>query len=91
MRILVSYDIVNDKRRTTLAKRLCDFGKRVQYSVFEGDLTDEQIKAMLKKILPYINKKEDSLRVYKLCQNCVNSIKSFGVKKGWEEEDVIVV
>ena len=91
MRLIISYDIVDDKRRTILAKRLLDFAKRVQYSVFEGDLTDEQIKAMLKKILPYINEKEDSLRVYKLCQKCVDNIKSFGVKKGWEEDDVIVI
>ena len=91
MRLIISYDIVDDKRRTILAKRLLDFAKRVQYSVFEGDLTDEQIKAMLKKILPYINEKEDSLRVYKLCQKCVDNIKSFGVKNGWEEDDVIVI
>ena len=91
MLIIISYDIVDDKRRTILAKKLLDFGKRVQYSVFEGDLNNEQIKTMLKKILPYINKKEDSLRIYKLCKNCVGSIRSYGVKKGWVEDDIIVV
>ena len=91
MLVIISYDIVDDKRRTILAKKLLDYAKRVQYSVFEGDLTNEQIKIMTKKILPYINKKEDSLRIYKICQTCVENIKSYGVKKGWVEEDVIVV
>ena len=91
MRFIVSYDIVDDKRRTKLAKKLCHFGKRVQFSVFEGNLSNEQLKTMEQKILPYINKKEDSLRIYKLCQNCVDSIKSYGIKKGWEEDDVIVI
>ena len=62
MLMIVSYDIVDDKRRTKLAKRLCDFGKRVQYSVFECDLSKEQLKKMIneadketktKKIMAY--------------------------------------
>lgn len=91
MLVIISYDIVDDKRRTILSKKLLDFAKRVQYSVFEGDLSNEQIKTMQNKILPHINKKEDSLRIYKLCQSCVESIQSYGVKKGWVEDDVIVI
>jgi len=41
---VVSYDIVDDKRRTKLAKKLCDFGKRVQYSVFECDLDEDSLR-----------------------------------------------
>ena len=91
MRLIISYDIIDDKRRTKLAKKLCDYGKRVQYSVFEADLTAEQMGKMLKIILPFVDEEEDSLRVYRLCANCVEDIKSYGVKKGWEEDDVIVV
>ena len=91
MRVIISYDIIDDKRRTKLAKKLCDFGKRVQYSVFEADLTQKQIKQMLNKILPLINKEEDSLRIYKLCADCVSQIESYGIKKGWDEDDVIII
>ena len=63
MLIIVSYDIVDDKRRTKLAKKLCDFGKRVQYSVFECDLSKEQLKDMTQKALKQINLEEDSLRI----------------------------
>ena len=35
MHYTVAYDITDDKRRNKVAKILKDFGKRVQYSVFE--------------------------------------------------------
>lgn len=42
MLYLISYDIAVDKRRTKIAKLLEGFGQRVQYSVFECDLTTKQ-------------------------------------------------
>lgn len=88
---IVSYDIVEDKRRTKLAKRLCDFGKRVQYSVFECDLTKEQLNKMIKIALTIIEQEKDSLRIYQLCQTCNDKILSYGIKKGWEEDEIVVV
>lgn len=35
--VIVSYDISNDKLRTSFAKYLSRFGHRIQYSVFEID------------------------------------------------------
>lgn len=91
MLYIVSYDIVKDKQRTKLAKQLSNFGVRVQFSVFECELDKEQYREMTKKILKLIDKKKDSVRVYQLCQNCKEEIASYGIKKGWEEKDVIVV
>lgn len=91
MLILVSYDIIDDKRRTKLAKKLCDFGKRVQYSVFECNLKKHELEEMTKMALAIIEQDKDSLRIYKLCQACESEIMSYGVKKGWEEDDVIIV
>lgn len=90
MLLVVSYDIVDTKKRTKLAKKLLNFGARVQYSVFECDLSKKQLQAMKEQILPYVDPEEDSLRIYKLCEACAPLIESFGVKKGWEEQDVIV-
>jgi CRISPR-associated protein Cas2 len=47
MLIVVSYDILNDSRRTRLAHALKDFGERVQYSVFECRLDTEQLGKLL--------------------------------------------
>lgn len=91
MLLIVSYDIVDTKRRTKLAKKLCDFGVRVQYSVFECDLDNEQLADMIEKALKIIDQEKDSLRIYKICQRCAGEIISYGKKKGWESTDVLVV
>ena len=94
MIVLVSYDIVDDKQRTRLAKKLLNFGQRVQYSVFECNLNKDQLKEMKKQIMKFIDLKKDSLRIYRLCDSCRKQIKSYGIKKGWEklqDDEVIVV
>ena len=55
MLILVSYDIIDDYRRTKLAKKLLDWGQRVQYSVFECELTTAQFAEMKKKMPKLFN------------------------------------
>ena len=92
--ITVSYDIVDDKRRTRLAKKLLNFGQRVQYSVFECNLTKKQITEMKKQLLPLIDREKDSLRFYRICDSCRKQVESFGIKKSWEDitdEQAIVV
>ncbi|MCG3158179.1 MAG: CRISPR-associated endonuclease Cas2 [bacterium] len=91
MLYLVSYDIVDTSQRTRLAKRLLNFGKRVQYSVFECQLEPQQLEQMKQQALPFVDLEQDSLRLYRLCENCAASVESFGVKKGWEAEDTLVV
>lgn len=94
MMITVSYDIIDDKQRTRLAKKLLNFGQRVQYSVFECDLTKKQIAEMKKQILPLLDKAKDSLRIYRICDTCRKQIESFGIRKSWDDmadEQAIVV
>ena len=87
MLVLVSYDIVDDKMRTKLAKRLLNFGRRVQYSVFECDLNKKQIGLLQKAVARYVDRETDSLRIYSLCESCQENLISLGVKKGWDQED----
>lgn len=88
---LVSYDIVDTRRRTKLAKKLLNFGQRVQFSVFECELNPEQFEAMKKQVLPFVDLETDSLRLYRLCETCLQNLESYGVKKGWEEDDGVTV
>jgi CRISPR-associated protein Cas2 len=68
---LVSYDIVDDRRRNKLAKILQGYGNRVQYSVFECRLSKSQAKELELKARPYVKiDKGDSLRLYILCKSC---------------------
>ena len=41
MYLVVSYDIHDDKRRNSIHKVLKNFGERIQFSVFECDMTKE--------------------------------------------------
>jgi len=61
--VVVSYDIVSDRRRRKVMKALEGFGKRVQYSVFECLLTAAQI-ADLQRKLKKLAGKDDSVRFY---------------------------
>lgn len=72
---VISYDISVDKRRTKVAKILEGFGQRVQYSVFECDLSESQYRQLQRRLERIIRPDEgDSVRTYRLCANCVHSI-----------------
>ena len=61
--VVVSYDIVSDRRRRKVMKALEGFGRRVQYSVFECLLTPAQIVDLQRK-LKKLAGKDDSVRFY---------------------------
>lgn len=71
MFIVVSYDVVDDRRRTKVHKLLKNFGTRVQYSVFECQLEANELKRLQKRLRPLIDLKEDSVRFYQLCEVCL--------------------
>ncbi len=71
MNYLVTYDIQNDKRRKKISDELEAFGSRVNYSVFECELNKTKLKKLKQKLEELIDKKEDSLRFYHICQSCV--------------------
>lgn len=91
MFVVVSYDIVEDKKRNKLAKKMCGFGSRVQYSVFECIVNAAQYKRMKQEALKWIDPKTDSLRLYILCGECREKIESYGRKRGIEEDGAVVV
>ena len=89
MKYLVTYDIINDKRRKKLSDLLEGYGVRVNYSVFEIELSETKREKLLHEIelQKLINKKYDSLRFYHLCVNCIP--KSFEVGNREEPFDEI--
>lgn len=63
---VVSYDVPDDRRRLRIAKALLGFGERVQRSVFECLLDDDQMHALRRRLDKIIDVKEDSVRFYNL-------------------------
>jgi CRISPR-associated protein Cas2 len=79
MYLVVSYDIHDDKRRNRIHKVLKNFGERIQFSVFECDLTKEQILRMQHALEKVIKEEDqDSVRFYHLCDSCQRKIDRIG-------------
>ncbi len=88
---VISYDIVDDRRRLRLAKLLTDYGHRVQKSVFECRLDDRRFLALKKQIEGLIDHQEDSVRYYSLCGRCQRAVEVSGWGTVREEEEVVIV
>lgn len=69
MRLVISYDIPDDKRRTKIMKILKDFGQHVQYSVFECDLKRADLARLRQKLKAIFQPGHDNIRFYYLCQD----------------------
>lgn len=91
MRYVVCYDIPETKRRTRLRKSLLRYGNPKQYSVFECDLTPREFERMKKEIKTIIDKDEDNVRIYSLCEKCLNFAEFFGGKPFEKVELMYVV
>lgn len=87
--ILIIYDIVNNKRRTSFAKRLNGYGFRVQKSAFEALVAENLYRKLLEEIPGIIDAEEDSVRIYKF--KGYGEVNLFGVNHSIEEEEVIII
>lgn len=82
MFLVISYDVRTDdkkgKRRLRRVAKACESrAQRVQYSVFEANLTPAEWEALRAKLLDLIED-EDSLRVYRIMEPREQSIEAYG-------------
>lgn len=75
---VVGYDITNDRRRYRVMKTLEGYGRRVQYSVFECELTYTRRDRLERDLLRVINDKEDNIRFYPLNRADADRIRMIG-------------
>lgn len=78
---VISYDIVDDKRRTKAARLLQSRGQRVQYSVFEVLASEAELDALLKDLTreERFDATTDSVRAWRLCAACQPIARVVGV------------
>lgn len=90
---LVSYDIAEDRKRTKIAKELENFGKRVQYSVFECDIDQRKLNELYERLVNLMSDVEDgNIRIYSICRNCEEKLVTIGIaENNVKEDDVIVI
>ena len=83
MRYVICYDVVDDRRRTRLAKHLLRYGDRVQWSTFECEFQKHyQLDLALTKANELIDTATDSVRCYRLCYACCACISCLGAREG---------
>jgi CRISPR-associated protein Cas2 len=70
MNMLITYDIANPKRLYRIAKVMEDYGQRVQYSVFEAELTSRLFKEMRLRTEAEMDFQEDGVKYFPLCKQC---------------------
>lgn len=86
MKVIVSYDVATTtpegRARWRKVCRACkSFGVRVQLSVFECSLGDREWVLLRKRLLEVFKESEDSLRIYKLCEEDAAKTEHHGVRE----------
>lgn len=87
-RVLIIYDITEDKPRIKLSKLLSSYGVRVQKSAFEASLNKKQYEKLIFELDRYVGR-EDSIRVYKLYDD--SEVITYGKADEAIVDDVIIV
>ena len=90
MRVIISYDISNNKLRTDFNKYITKYGHRLQYSVYEITNGTRVLNNMLLEIDILFNKRfsqSDSIYIFKLSEGC-NIIK-YGYAQNEEKSFLI--
>jgi len=75
---IIAYDIPDDRRRTKVHKILSGFGTWTQYSLFECFLSKKELVQLRAKLAKHLEDKQDSVRFYPLCANCVEKVETVG-------------
>ena len=86
MMVLITYDVsLQDpggaKRLRNIAKLCQDHGVRVQYSVFECEVSPDQWAVLKNALLSTFDESTDSLRFYQLGKNWRHRVEHHGAKK----------
>jgi len=71
MFLLIPYDISDDKRRRVVDKILSSYGRRVNYSVFEIEVTSTRFRQLISELKKATTSK-DHIRIYRLTKEVVN-------------------
>lgn len=96
MLVLVTYDVRTSEpggagRLRRVAKACRDFGRRVQFSVFEIEVDPAQWVALKARIESIVDPEADSLRYYHLGANWRRRVEHFGAKPTIDFQDPLIV
>jgi len=96
MMVLITYDVRTEdaagRRRLRRVSKAClDYGQRVQYSVFECEVSPAQWTALRARLCEIIDPGQDSLRFYMLGANWRRRIEHVGVKPATDFDGPLII
>ncbi len=96
MMILITYDVNTTtpegrKRLNKIAKLCCDYGQRVQNSVFECNVDHAKYVFIKNELLELFDSEKDSIRIYNLGNNYASKIEHFGAKETYDPEGILML
>jgi CRISPR-associated protein Cas2 len=92
MRFIVAYDITSTRRRNKLVRILEKFGQRVQYSIFECELTPAGAVALRAELrmAGFMTGKYGAVFLYPFDENTLRGIERYGSSLTIDKPAVIV-
>lgn len=91
MRMVVAYDIANDRRRVRVHTFLLGFCNPVQESVFECEVDEGQASVLKRGVGRLARRPADRVRYYRLCSDCTVSIEDLDGPVTTEEPPLLWV
>lgn len=91
MHYVMAYDIADDRRRNRVARFLEGWGRRVQKSVFECDLSSEELEEVCSRLKELLVIPDDRCHIYRLCGECAPKRLTLGSDLEPERAEVVVV
>jgi len=78
MNMIVAYDIADPKRLKRVADIICDYGMRVQKSIFEVTVDAKSFLEMRARIEDQIDPEADGVKFFPLCEKCAGTLENIG-------------
>lgn len=96
MLVLITYDVETvtksgQKRLRQVAKSCMNYGRRVQNSVFECVITEEQKVRLMAELASIIDSKKDSIRIYYLGNNYLSKVEQLGKETTYDISGDLIV
>ena len=90
MRLAITYDVSDDANRRQVYRALERHGAWRQYSVFEVDVSKAERVELEDELSNQIDESDgDRVRVYRLCESCLDDITDIGSDPPDDQSNVI--
>ena len=90
MRLAITYDISDDTNRRRAYRTLQRYGAWKQYSVFEVEVSKTERIELEDELESHLDQSDgDRVRIYRLCNSCLDDISDLGAEPPDEQSNVI--